>query len=49
MIEATVKSIVMLAGNVEGFFFLCFFFFKYQKSSILTSFDGIIIEPSKFI
>ena len=47
MIKATVKLIVMLAGNVEGFFF-CVFFFKYQKSSILTSFDGIIIEPSKF-
>lgn len=43
MIKAAVKSIVILAGNVKGFFF-----FKYRKNGVLTSFDGNIIEPSKF-
>lgn len=43
VIKAAVKSIVILAGNVKGFFF-----FKYRKNGVLTSFDGNIIEPSKF-
>lgn len=43
MVKAAVKSIVILAGNVKSFLF----FFKYRKR-VLTSFDGNIIEPSKF-
>lgn len=42
MVKAAVKSIVILAGNVKSF---CFF--KYRKR-VLTSFDGNVIEPSKF-
>lgn len=41
MIKAAVKSIVILAGSVKSFFL-------YRKSGILTSFDGSVIEPSKF-